>query len=51
MAGETPSLTQESSLESGARAKKVSSIVPSLTPPSQAVPQHSKEDFLTRENT
>ena len=40
--GETPSLTQEF-LEKCARDEQVSCIVPSLAPPPEAAPQHSKE--------
>ena len=49
--GETPSLTQQSFLESGARAEKVSGIVPSLTVPPQIAPHCSKEGCLTQVNT
>ena len=45
MVGETPSLTG-SLVESEARAEQASSIVSSLAPPPQAVPQGSKEGCL-----
>ena len=48
--GETPSLTQES-VRKCARDQQVSCIVPSLAPPPQAVPQHSKEGCPARVNT
>ena len=41
MVEETPSLTRESSLESGARAEQLSSTVPSLAPPPQTAPQQT----------
>ena len=45
------SITQESSLKSRDRAEQASSIVPSLTPPPQTVPQCSKEGCPTLVNT
>ena len=51
MAGEIPSVTGQSSLESGARAEQASPIVPSLTPPPQTAPQCSKEGCPTLVDT
>ena len=44
--GETPSLTEHSSLESGATAEPANGIVLSLTPLAQTAPQHRKEGCL-----
>ena len=50
-AGETPSLIRDSLLESGATVKQVSCLVPSLAPPPQTAPQHSKEGCPALANT
>ena len=39
-------VSQESSLKGEARVEQVTAIVPSLTPPPQTAPQHSKEGCL-----
>ena len=48
--GETPSLTQEF-IGKWARDEQGSCIVPSLDPPPQAAPQHSKEGCPALVNT
>ena len=50
MVGETPSLTRVF-IGKWARDEQVSSIVPSLAPPPQAVPQGSKEGCPALVNT
>ena len=45
------SASQESLLESWARAEQASGIVPSLTPPPQTVLQHSKVGCPALKNT
>ena len=51
--GETPSLTRDSVEKHArdARDEQASCTVPSLAPPPQAVPQHSKEVCLAWVNT
>ena len=44
-------VSHEGSLESGARAKQASCIIPFLAPPPQTVPQCSKEGCLSWVNT